>query len=49
MFENDFILSTFPNDILNIHIILSSIMDVIWVKTYNEKQMSSSYYHVIIY
>jgi hypothetical protein len=29
----------FSNDILNIHIILSSIMDVIWMESYNEKDV----------
>jgi hypothetical protein len=31
----------FSNDILNIHIILSSTIDAIWMKTHNEKMMSS--------
>jgi hypothetical protein len=38
---NDFILVTFSYDILNIHIILSSIIDSIWMKTCNEKTTSS--------
>ncbi len=46
---NDFIIVTFSNDILDIHVILPSIMDVIWMKTCNEKKMSPSYYHIIIY
>ncbi len=38
---NDFILITFSNDILDIHITLSSIMDAIWMKICNEIMMSS--------
>jgi hypothetical protein len=30
---------TFSNDILDIHVILSSIMDAIWMKTCNEKKL----------
>jgi len=36
-----FILVTFSNDILDVHVTLSSIMDAIWMKTCNEKKMSS--------
>jgi hypothetical protein len=46
---NDIILVTFSNDILDIHVILSSIMDALWMKNYNEKTMLSFYYHIIIY
>jgi len=38
---NDFILITFSNDILDIHVTLSSIMDAIWMKNCNEIMMSS--------
>jgi hypothetical protein len=36
---------TFSNDILDIHVILLLIINVIWMKTYNENTMSFSYYH----
>jgi len=38
---NDFILVIVSHDILDIHITLSSIMDAIWMKTYNKKMISS--------
>jgi hypothetical protein len=38
---NDFVLITFSNDISDIHVTLSSIMDAIWMKTCNEIMMSS--------
>jgi hypothetical protein len=38
---SDLILVTFSYDILDIHVILSSIMDAIWMKTCNEKITSS--------
>jgi hypothetical protein len=37
----DFILIKFSNDILDIHVILSSIMDAMWMKICNERMMSS--------
>jgi len=48
---NDFILITFSNDNLDIHVILSSIMDAIGMKTYDEKMMSSfmlSHHHMLV-
>jgi hypothetical protein len=36
-----FILVTFSYGILDINVILSSIMDAIWMKTYNEKITSA--------
>jgi hypothetical protein len=38
---NDFILVTFSYDILDIHVILSSIMDARWMKTCNDKMTSA--------
>jgi hypothetical protein len=48
---NHFILVTFSNDILDIHVILSSIMDAIWMKMCNEKTMLSfllPHHHLLI-
>ncbi len=36
-----FILVTFSYDILDIHVILLSIMDILWMKTCNEKMTST--------
>ncbi len=48
---NDFILFTFSYDISDIHVILSSTMDGIWMKTYNAKPLSTfllSRHHLLV-
>jgi hypothetical protein len=47
--EFAFILVTFSYDILNTHVILSSIVNVIRMKTCNEKKHHHFYYHIIVY